>query len=449
MVLTTRVESEIRIALLQLAEEGLVPSETAATSVFMVERPKKAEHGHFATNVALTLSKLAKKDPRSLAELIRQKLLTSRMIASAEMAGPGFLNLRLKPEAFHECLLSIAEDPKNYGRKPAGSGDRIHLEFVSANPTGPITVAAGRNAILGDSIGRVLEAAGHRVTREYYVNDFGNQLKMFYESVKAIAEDRPLPEDGYQGEYVREIATYLKATQPALISGDPIELGRVCVTLMLRGIPGSKTLPGIKRSLRDVGVEHDVWFSEESLHRWGAVREVLASLEAGGWLVRKEGALFFVNKATEEKDQDKDRVVQKTDGSTTYFASDIAYHEDKINRGYDHLIAILGADHHGYVARIRNALEALGYDKNKYEAILYQLVFIYRNGELVRMGKRAGNFVTLEEVAEEVDARSGRKGAGRDAMRFFFLSRSPNVQVDFDLDLATKKSLDNPVFYVQ
>jgi arginyl-tRNA synthetase len=453
MSLAERVRTTVIRAIERLADEGEFgpPAEArdklAQATAFSLERPKRAEHGDLATNVAMTLQKKLGKPPRVIAEALVKALQNDSVIRSAEIAGPGFINLRVHPNALHDELRAILRAGKGYGRAPSGTGERINLEFTSANPTGPLLISHGRGAIFGDAVARLLEATGNRVTREYYVNDFGNQVRLFAASVKALGEGRPVPEDGYKGAYVVELANHLKKVDPGVFAGDEEVLGRTCVTWMLRGIPGSKDLPGIKTTLRDLGVEFDVWFSEESLHRWGRVAVALQQLEADGYLVRKEGALFF--QAKDAGADDKDRVVQKSDGIYTYFASDIAYFADKVSRGYDRLMITLGADHHGYVARVRNALAALGLPSERFEAILYQLVFLYRGGEVVKMGKRAGNIITIEEVAEEIDDAAGKKGAGRDALRYFFLSRSVNTNVEFDIDLAKKKSLDNPVFYVQ
>ena len=449
-----RVRASLGVALQGLAAKGALGDDAASklaapqgASPFSVERPKRPEHGDFATNIAMVFAKRLGLQPRALAELLQRELSAQGgVIASAEIAGPGFINLRLAPSAFHEALASILATGVGYGRMPSGVGERVNLEFVSANPTGPINVASGRNAIFGDAVGRLLEASGARVTREYYINDFGNQVRLFADSVAAAARGEPTPENGYLGEYVGELGLFLKAHYPETLA-DPEALCRTCITWMLRGIDGSKSMPGIRRTLASIGVNFDVWFSEESLHRWGAVRAALSQLEQGGYLLKKDGAVFFT--AKEEGADDKDRVVQKSDGSYTYFASDIAYHADKIGRGYDRLITVLGVDHHGYVARVRNALTALGLPSDRYEALLYQLVYIYRDGAVVKSSKRAGTFVTIEEVAEEIDEAAGRPGAGSDALRFFFLLRTANSNVDFDIDLAKKKSLDNPVFYVQ
>jgi arginyl-tRNA synthetase len=357
------------------------------------------------------------------------------------------VNLRLRPQVFHAQLAEILRQGRAWGRAPAAIGERIDLEFVSANPTGPVTVASGRNAVLGDAVARLLEASGARVTREYYINDRGNQVRAFAESVRAVAAGREPPEDGYRGAYVAELGRWLNESEPGLLGADADALGRACVTWMLRGVPGSATLPGIRPSLAALGVWFDVWFSEESLHRWGAVDAVMRELEARGHLHSKDGALFF--KAPEGAAPDKDRVVRKSDGTWAYFASDVAYFADKIARGYQRLMVVLGADHHGYVARVRNSLTALGLPDERFEALLYQLVFITKGGVPVKSSKRAGQFVTIDEVMDEIDEAAGRTGAGADALRFFFLSRSASSNVEFDIELAKKKSLDNPVFYVQ
>ncbi len=430
----------------ELGEDGVRALDGAA---WVVERPKRADHGDLATNVAMALAKRAGKPPRVIAESLVRALAGSDVIRSAELAGPGFVNLRLHVGVFHAELADVLRAGRAWGRAAAATGERVNLEFVSANPTGPITVASGRNAIFGDTVGRLLEATGSRVTREYYINDRGNQVRKFAESVSAVAGGREAPEDGYKGAYVGELAKWLWKTHPDHLTrtDDPEALGRECVMWMLRGIPGSSTLPGIRPSLAALRVNFDVWSSEESLHRWGAVQAVMEELQARGYLERKEGALFF--RAPEGAVDDKDRVVQKSDGSWAYFASDIAYFADKVARGYDRLMIVLGADHHGYVARVRNSLRALALPEGRFEALLYQLVFLTKGGQPIKMGKRAGNIVTVDEVIDEIDEAAGRKGAGADALRFFFLSRAASSNVEFDIELAKKASLDNPVFYVQ
>jgi arginyl-tRNA synthetase len=458
MSLVDDVRTAIHETLVRLAGEGALGERGAiavaeSRSTWVVERPKRAEHGDFATNVAMVLTKKVGMPPRAVAEKLVSGLAGNAVVASADIAGPGFVNLRLHPSAVHAALQDILRASRSFGRAPSASGERVNVEFVSANPTGPITVAAARNGILGDAISRLLEATGNRVTREFYVNDFGNQVQIFAESVRAAHEGRARVEGMYQGAYVEEIARYLEQRTPDPFAQSDADLARTCITTMLHGIPGSKTLPGVRRTLGDLGIHFDVWFSEESLHRWGNVEVGLAKLRSGGHLVDKDGATWFVVSGSEKDEAkpgaDKDRVVRKTDGAYTYFASDIAYHSDKLSRGYDRLIDVWGADHHGYIPRMKNVLDALGLPSERFEVVIYQLVNILRGGEVVKSSKRAGNVVTADEVMDEIDEAAGRDGAGRDALRFFFLSRSSNSTVDFDLELAKKKSLDNPVFYVQ
>jgi arginyl-tRNA synthetase len=450
MSLAERARSAIVSALEVLARNGELGEggmRALDGVAWAVERPKRADHGDLATNVAMALTKRVGKPPRAIAEALVRALAGSDVIRSAEIAGPGFVNLRLHANAFHAEVADVLRAGLAWGRAPSATGERVDLEFVSANPTGPVTVASGRNAIYGDAVGRLLEATGARVTREYYINDRGNQVRMFAESVRAAAAGKEPPEEGYKGAYVAELAKWFEKKHPERLTGDLDALGRECVTWMLRGIPGSPTLPGIRPSLAALRVNFDVWFSEESLHRWGAVEAVMAELQARGFLERKDGALFF--KAPEGAVEDKDRVVQKSDGTWAYFASDVAYFADKIARGYDRLLIVLGADHHGYVARVRNSLVALGLPEERFEALLYQLVFITKGGVAVKSSKRAGNVITVDEVMDEIDEAAGRKGAGADALRFFFLSRAATTNVEFDIDLAKKASIDNPVFWVQ
>jgi arginyl-tRNA synthetase len=427
MSLAERVRASIEAALQRLGFD--------ASGAWVVERPKRPEHGDYATNVAMVLTKKVGQPPRAIAEKLASALAGDAVVATAEIAGPGFVNLRLHASAKHAELATILAARGTYGRAHVLTGERVNVEFVSANPTGPITVAAARNGIFGDAIASLLELTGHPVTREYYINDFGNQIKAFAESVRLAHEGKPRGEGHYQGAYIDEIARELEKRPASFDTGD-VELARLCITLMLHGV---------RKTLSDLGIHFDVWFSEESLHRWGKVDVAIEALRARGVLVDKDGATFFVG----NDKNDKDRVVKKSDGAWTYFASDIAYHADKLSRGYDRLIDVWGADHHGYIPRMKNVLDALGLPSAKFEVLLYQLVNILRGGEVVKSSKRAGNVITADEVMDEIDEAAGRKGAGRDALRFFFLSRSANTTVDFDLDIAKKSSLDNPVFYVQ
>jgi arginyl-tRNA synthetase len=433
-------------ALADLVKAGALPAEVVSAD-FTVDRPKRPEHGDLATNLALAVQKAAKKPPREIAALVAARLGASPDLRAVEIAGPGFLNLRLSEAPFHDAVIEVLAAGRGYGRAPAGTGERVLVEFVSANPTGPLLVSHARGALLGDAVASLLEATGHHVVREYYVNDFGNQVRLLGASVRALAEGQPVPEGGYGADYAKELAAWARANaKEALADADPSVLARLSVGRMLDGVPGSKVLPGIKRTLADLGVHHDVWTHEEALHRGGRVAAALDQLQANGALEERDGALFF--KSGGEGD-DKDRVVRKSDGTFTYFASDIAYHADKIARGFDRLVDVWGADHHGYVARVRGALAALGLPEGRFEVLLYQLVFLLRNGEPVKMGKRLGNIITIEEVLEEIDEAAGRRGAGADALRYFYLSRRSDTTVEVDLEVAKKASLDNPVFYLQ
>jgi arginyl-tRNA synthetase len=447
MGIEEKLRSSIQVVLGDFVRAGTLAADAVKGASFTVGRPKRPEHGDLATNVAMTLAKPPA--ARELALSIADKLREAGAVQAAEVAGPGFLNVRFPPSAFQDITREILAAGPSYGRAPAATGERVLIEFVSANPTGPLLISHGRGAIAGDALARVLEAVGHRVTREYYVNDFGNQVRLLAASIRAVSRGEPAPEGGYGGAYVKDLADWVKAHAPNLLTppeGADDPLMRVAVTRMLDGVPGSKELPGIKQTLRDIGVAFDVWYSEESLHRWGKVDAALDKLDRGGWLTHQEGALFFKSANLED---DKDRVVKKSDGLYTYFASDIAYHEDKIGRGFDRLINVLGADHHGYVVRVRNALEALGLPKERFEVVLIQLVSLLRDGKPYKMGKRLGNLITVEEIIEEIDQAAGRKGAGADALRYFYLIRRSETAIELDIELAKKSSLDNPVFYIQ
>jgi arginyl-tRNA synthetase len=449
--------SVVERALSALVASGELPASVTGAP-FSVERPKRADHGDLATNAAMTLQKLTGKPPRELAALLKARLEADPVVASAEIAGPGFLNVRLVPSAFHSVL--------------AEAGERILLEFVSANPTGPLLISHARGALLGDAVGRILEAAGNHVSREYYVNDFGNQVKLLAASVAAAAYGEPTPEDGYPGDYVVALAGYIKQHYPQLLEAyraDPgsdqalADLSRQCVSRMLDGVPGSPELPGIRATLKTLRVSFDSWYSEESLHRWGRVQAAIDRLRASGHVQQLEGGalVFKMPEGEGEKDAEYDgggekkksaeggRVVRKEDGKTfTYFASDIAYHAEKVDRGYTRIIDVLGADHHGYTPRIRNVMEALGLPKERFECILFQLVSLLKDGKPYKMGKRLGNLITCDEVVEEIDEALG-PGAGTDALRYFYLSRRTENPVELDIDIAKKATIDNPAIYLQ
>jgi arginyl-tRNA synthetase len=459
------IRGVVERAIRSLVAAGKLPAEVTSGS-FTIERPKRADHGDVATNVALSLSKIARVAPRELAALLQGALGADPGITAAEIAGPGFLNLRLSPSLYHAVLGQIAGAGKGYGRAAAATGERVLLEFVSANPTGPLLISHTRGALVGDVIGRVLEANGHLVSREYYINDFGNQVRIFAKSVAASAFGEPPPADGYPGFYVAAVAGYLTKNAPQVLeayranreSDEALgELSRYCVTRMLDGVPGSHDLPGIKATLRSLGVHFDSFYSEESLHRWGRVGSALDRLQASGYIQElPDGALVFKMPEGEgETDQEHEgtagggRVLRKNDRKTfTYFSSDIAYHADKLDRGYTRLIDVLGADHHGYVPRIRNVLVALGLPRERFEAVLFQMVSLLKEGKPYKMGKRLGNLITADEVLEEIDEALG-KGAGADAMRYFYLSRRSENPIELDVDIAKKAALDNPAIYLQ
>lgn len=434
------VERRIARALREVARSkgflGALPTPT-------IERPKKPEHGDFATNVALASAKAFGQKPQEIAAALRGALLEGTrdaFFARIDVAGPGFLNVKLSPHAFHAALAEVLREGRAYGRARAATGERINLEFVSANPTGPLHVGHGRSAVVGDIIGRLLDAAGHRVIREYYVNDAGNQVRLLAESVIAKAKGEPDPEGGYgANQYIVDLGARANEYYKELIETRAVpELSRRLVAHMLSG--------SIQKTLRTLGIYHDVWSSEAAVHMDGRVERALDALRKDGWLEDKEGATFFLSTKLGD---DKDRVVFKSDGGHTYFASDIAYHKDKLDRGFDRLIDLWGADHHGYISRLSNALSALGLPKERFEVILVQMVSILKNGEPYRMGKRLGNFITIDEILEEIDEAVGRAGAGRDAIRYYFAARSNHAHIDIDIEIAKKQSLDNPVYYLQ
>jgi arginyl-tRNA synthetase len=406
-----------------------------------VDRPTNPDHGDFATNLALRLARPLGMAPAAIAKALADGATAEiaadpeSPIASAAAAGPGFLNLRLADRALEQVIGRVLADPEGWGRLPGG-GRHVNVEFVSANPTGPLTVGNARGAFVGDLLARVLEAGGQRVTREYYFNDSGAQVRNLGASVLAVREGGPIPEDGYHGDYVAELA----ASLPAELA-DPAERATPAEPDALAWAVGrwasDRIRTGIEASLERLGVRFDVWTTEGSLVADGWVDRAIERLRAGGYLYEQDGATWF--RSTTFGD-DKDRVVVRSNGSLTYFAFDIGYVVEKLGRGFDHLIYIWGADHHGTVARVRNAAEAMGFDKDAVEMILTGWVRFVRDGEEVSMSKRAGTFITLDELLEEL---------GVDAARWFFASRGANVNMDFDLELAKRQSGENPVYYVQ
>jgi arginyl-tRNA synthetase len=385
-----------------------------------LDRPPRADFGDYSTNAAMLLAPTMGEAPRAIAEKLGERLgeRLGDTVERVEIAGPGFLNLFMADSWYLDTLATMLEAGEDYG---AGSGgEHVNLEFVSANPTGPVTIASARHAAYGDALARILERAGHRVEREYYVNDAGSQVRRFGESIQARARGEEPPEDGYQGDYVRELAERIDGAAEA----DPDELARRAIELMLEGV---------RASLERFRVRMDDFFSERTLHESGAIEAALERLDT----YEHDGALWL---RTTAYGTDKDSVLRRSNGEWTYFASDIAYHLHKVGREYDRAIDIWGADHHGHVARMRAAWQALGGDPEAFEVILMQLVNLTEHGERVKMSKRAGTIETLDDLLDDI---------GVDAARWFLSSRSHDTTLDLDLELARSQSQDNPVYYVQ
>jgi arginyl-tRNA synthetase len=427
-----------------------------------VERTRDPRHGDFTTNIAMRLAKSVGRNPREIAQTIIGALPQSELVDKVEIAGPGFINFHVSAIAFHRQVAGILASGERYGRQETRATPKILLEFVSANPTGPLHVGHGRHASYGATLGNLLEAAGYAVDREYYVNDAGRQMDILGVSVllrllEAAGSSVQFPEAGYKGEYIREIAANLTvdvssvstanlfADLPAddkediisaLIANAERILG-VDEFVRLRRQSLESILDDIKDDLAEFGVEFDRWFSEQSLTDDDLIDDALAVLKKRQMLYEKDGATWF--RATDFGDE-KDRVVVRDNGKKTYFASDIAYHYGKCVRGYNHLIDILGSDHHGYVSRVRAGLEAMGYAGDSLEVELMQFVTLYRAGEKLQMSTRSGEFVTLRQLRDEV---------GNDAARFFYVMRSNDQHLDFDMELAKSRSNDNPVYYIQ
>lgn len=432
-----------------------------------VERTRDSRHGDFTTNIAMRLARSVDKNPRELAAQIIEYLPASKFVDKVEIAGPGFINFHVASTAFHQEIASILDNGDNYGRQKAKEKPRYLIEFVSANPTGPLHVGHGRHAAYGATLGNLIEAAGYPVDREYYLNDAGRQMDILGVSVwvrmlEQRGEHVPFPEAGYKGDYIGEIAASVDNSQLPDVSVDKLcsdlppdapdgdkeqfidalirkagELLGEDLFRYVRHEAHTRISADIEDDLKGFGIEFDRWFSEQSLTDEGLISDALQLLKDRGMLYEKDGATWF--RASDYGDE-KDRVVVRENGKTTYFASDIAYHYDKRKRGYDHLLDVLGSDHHGYVARVRAGLEAMGYAGDCLEVELVQFVSLYRADKKLSMSTRSGSFVTLRQLREEV---------GNDAARFFYVMRSNDQHLDFDLELAKKHSNDNPVYYIQ
>ncbi len=398
----------------------------------VVERPRNPEHGDYATNIAMQVAKKAGTNPREFGTWLAAHLADQEGIDEATVAGPGFINIRLAAAAQGKIVADILDAGAGFGKGNAYEGTKINLEFVSANPTGPIHLGGTRWAAVGDSLGRLLTAQGGEVTREYYFNDHGAQIDRFANSLLAAARNEPTPEDGYGGQYIHDIAAQVAEANPNwadLPEDDARELFRAQgVDLMFEHI---------KVTLKEFGTEFDVFFHENSLFESGAVEKAIEELKANGNLYESEGAWWL---RSSEFGDDKDRVVIKSDGNAAYIAGDIAYIADKIGRGHDLCIYMLGADHHGYIARLKAAAGALGYDPNQVEVMIGQMVNLVRDGKAVRMSKRAGTIITLDDLVEAI---------GVDAARYALIRSSVDSSLDIDMDLWASETNDNPVFYVQ
>lgn len=435
-----QVRNTVKGAILSAAAKGDLP-ETVIDEI-VIETPKEKEHGEFSTNIAMQLSRQAKKAPIKIAAILIANMdFSDTYIERAECAGPGFINFHIKKGWLYEALKIISLEREDYGRINVGEGKKVMVEFVSANPTGQLHMGNARGGALGDCIASVLEAAGYDVTREFYVNDAGNQIEKFGISLEAryiqlLKGENAVefPEDGYQGEdIIDHMKSYIEKYGSNLLEAEPDARRKKLVDYAL-----PKNLERIKSGLEAYGVKYDVWFSEKSLYDSGELEDTLKYLRENNLTVENEGAEWF--RAT-EFGLEKDEVIVRNNGLPTYFASDIAYHRNKfLKRGFDRVINLLGADHHGHVARMKAGVEALGVDPSRLDIVIFQLVRLFKDGEIARMSKRTGRAISLNDLLEEV---------GRDAARFIFNTKTSGSHLDFDLDLAVKQSNENPVYYVQ
>jgi len=433
-----QVNQDLKEAIFEaISAAGLAAGEEIPAVV--LEVPKDKAHGDLATNAAMQLTRIAKRNPRQIAEAIIEHLDHDKAgIVKAEIAGPGFINFTLSKSYLFPIIEQVYRQGEDYGRTDKGAGQKIQMEFVSANPTGSLHLGHARGAAVGDALCNVLDFAGYKVTREYYINDAGNQVVNLCKSIEArylqeLGQDAEMPEDGYYGEDIKGFAKELVAEQgDALMSMSPEER-----TQFLRKYGLNKELDKIKRDLGRFRVSFDEWFSETSLYADGQVEAALNELRSKGMTFEQEGATWL--KTTPYGD-DKDRVLVKNDGTYTYLTPDIAYHRNKYDRGYDRMINIWGADHHGYIPRVKAAMQALGKDPEKLTVLIAQMVSLFQDGEKVKMSKRTGKAVTMVDLMDEV---------GVDAIRYFFTMRSMDSHLDFDMDLAISTSNENPVYYVQ
>ncbi|PZX05840.1 arginyl-tRNA synthetase [Psychrobacillus insolitus] len=433
-----KVQQSIKTALKEAIIKAEIVTEEQIPEI-QLETPRDKANGDFATNIAMQLTKIAKKNPRQVAEAIIASIdMAGTMMEKIDIAGPGFMNITVRKDYLQDVVKAVLTEAENYGRTTAGTGVKIQVEFVSANPTGDLHLGHARGASVGDSLCNVLDFAGYDVAREYYINDAGNQIHNLAISIEvryfeALGLEKEMPENGYRGKDIIDIAADLiKEHGDKFVSMSDEDRYK---EFRAHGL--KIELAKLQKDLADFRVGFDNWFSETSLYENGKIDIALEKLRANGHIFEEEGATWF--RSTTFGD-DKDRVLIKSDGSFTYLLPDIAYHEDKLVRGFDQLINIWGADHHGYIPRMKAAIEALGYEREKLEVSVIQMVQLYKDGEKMKMSKRTGKAVTMRELVEEV---------GLDAVRYFFGMRSGDSHMDFDLDLAVSQSNENPVFYAQ
>jgi len=428
-----QLSTSIATVLHDLVADGDVTLPDGAPETVTVERPRQREHGDYATNVALQLGKKAGLNPRAFAELLATRLEAVEGISGVDIAGPGFLNITVDAGAQGRVAAEIVTAGPVYGRATTGAGERVDLEFVSANPTGPVTLASARWAAVGDTIARLLEATGSEVTREYYFNDHGAQIDRFAKSLLSRGRGRDIPEDGYPGSYVTEMAERVLAEHPEIADQDD-----EAALESFRAHGAELMFVEIKQTLKDFQVEFDVYFHENDLHRSGAVQKAIDRLTELGNTYEQDGAIWL---ATQQFGDDKDRVIVRSTGQPAYLSGDLAYYLNKRERGFDRCVILLGADHHGYVGRMMAMCAAFGDTPGKnLEIIIGQMVNLLSHGSVVRMGKRTGNIVTLDDLVDQI---------GIDAARYALVRNSMDVNLDIDVDLWAKATSDNPVFYVQ
>ncbi len=431
------VDARLRAALADAQESGVLPA--AAVDDLAVERPQDSSHGDFASSIALKLARQMRMNPREIADRLAERVQADGFIQAAEVAGPGFVNVRLSPAWLASCVEAVRAAGSEFGNAPKPTGQRVQVEFVSVNPTGPIHVGHARGAVFGDTLASILTAAGHDVEREYYFNDAGAQMEAFARSLLARyrqhhGEDSPVPEDGYHGEYVVPLAERVAAEHGRKFLEMPEhdavrDLLEIGLAAMVQDITGD---------MARLGIQFDVWFTERSLYEDGQYDTAMSILRERGFVAEREGAVWFTST---DLGEDKDNVLVRSSGAPTYFATDVAYHYNKlVERGFDRAIDVWGADHQGHVPRMKAVVRAMGIDDERLVIAVMQMVAFKREGETVRLSKRTGGVITLRELLDEV---------GPDACRFVFLSRSAESQMEFDIELAVRQSSENPVYYVQ